>query len=39
MAGQHLTDALSALRDRGDDGTADELNDALHTVYGLTAST
>lgn len=35
MAGQHLTDALSALRDRGDDSTADELNDALHTVYRI----
>lgn len=33
MAGQHLMDALAALRQLGDDDTADDLNDALHTVY------
>lgn len=33
MAGQHLTDALSTLRQLGDDEAVDELNDALHTVY------
>lgn len=33
MAGQHLMDALTALRQLGDDDTADDLNDALHTVY------
>lgn len=33
MASQYLMDALSGLRQLGDDDTADELNDALHTIY------
>lgn len=33
MAGQYLMDALTALRKIGDDDTADDLNETLHTIY------